>query len=125
MTRLRFVGLFRPLIDGLLDSYTFLQVLGEMHRIMVEGSYTKDVFRELDGYLLVVNVISILHAYLEKEDADVVQIEEGERLAFMLLAESFNRQPANERYFEVCLLTLLWSYPMLNEHFRVLWGMTP
>ncbi len=43
-----------------------------MHRIMLENACTKDVFRELDGFLLIVNVLSILHAYFEKErQADV------------------------------------------------------
>ena len=38
-----------------------------MHRIMTEDACTKDVFRELDGFLLIVNVLSILHPVLESE----------------------------------------------------------
>ena len=84
------------------------QVMGEMHRIMLEDACTKDVFRELDGYLLIVNALSILHAHLEMDkgsptDAEPTQTEDGERLAIMLLAESINGHLVNERYFEVRL----------------------
>jgi hypothetical protein len=96
--------------------------MGEMHRIMVEDACTKDVFRELDGFLLIVNVLSILHPYLEIELQMLVQNNdeqgsreeelvsagtssmqtlEGERLAFMLLAESLDGHWINQRYFEV------------------------
>ena len=80
--------------------------MGEMHRIMLENACTKDVFRELDGFLLIVNVLSILHAYFEKErhedsPTETTQTEDGERLAFMLLAESVSGHPSNRLYFEV------------------------
>lgn len=75
--------------------------MGEMHRVMIEDSCTKDVFRELDGYLLVVNVLSILHPYLEMEGSGTTLTEDGERLAFMLLAESLKGHIANQSYFEV------------------------
>ena len=86
-----------------------MQVMGEMHRIMLEDACTKDVFRELDGYLLVVNVLAILHAYLEIHDkekdgeqsSETTETEEVERLAFMLLAESLNDHVHNQYYFEV------------------------
>lgn len=68
---------------------------------MVEDACTKDVFRELDGYLLIINVLAILHVYLEMEESGTTQTEEGERLAFMLLAESLSGHTTNQRYFEV------------------------
>ncbi|KAI5118373.1 hypothetical protein M0805_008701 [Coniferiporia weirii] len=77
-----------------------IEVMGEIHRIMVEDVCTKDVFRELDGYLLVVNVLAILHEYLEHGNSGVTQTEEGERLAFMLLAESLKGHKTNQHYFE-------------------------
>ncbi len=97
--------------------------MGEMHRIMLENACTKDVFRELDGFLLIVNVLSILHAYFEKErQADVppetTQTEDGERLAFMLLAESVSGHPSNQLFFEVSQLIAvsLTSYePLLAD----------
>ena len=84
--------------------------MNEMHRIMVEDSCTKDVFRELDGYLLVVNVLAVLQAYLEQEGSlNINEIEEGERLAFMLIAESLSGHNQNQYYFEACNV-LLWLY---------------
>lgn len=75
--------------------------MGEIHRIMVEDACTKDVFRELDGFLLIVNVLAILHDFLDESDSSVTQTEEGERLAFMLLSESLKRHNANRNYFKV------------------------
>lgn len=80
--------------------------MGEMHRIMVEDACTKDVFRELDGYLLIVNVLSILHVYLEMEsssekDGAPTETEDGERLAFMLFSESLKGHVRNQVHFEV------------------------
>lgn len=96
--------------------------MGEMHRIMVEDNCTKDVFRELDGFLLIVNVLSILHPHLEIElqalertdneqgmreeelvsaGTSSMQTLEGERLAFTLLAESLSGHWVSQRYFEV------------------------
>lgn len=75
--------------------------MGEIHRIMVEDACTKDVFRELDGFLLIVNVLAILHDFLDESDSSVTQTEEGERLAFMLLGESLRDHAANQKYFEV------------------------
>ena len=37
--------------------------MGEIHRVMVEDACTKDVFRELDGFFLIVNVLAILHDF--------------------------------------------------------------
>ena len=75
--------------------------MGEIHRIMVEDACTKDVFRELDGFLLIVNVLAILHDFLDESDSSVTQTEEGERLAFMLLGESLREHAVNQKYFRV------------------------
>lgn len=75
--------------------------MGEIHRVMVEDACTKDVFRELDGFLLVVNVLAILHDFLDESDVGLTQIEEGERLAFMLLSESMKDHVLNQSYFGV------------------------
>lgn len=85
--------------------------MGEIQRIMIEDACTKDVFRELDGYLLLINVLAILNVYLDVEGHSITEIEEGERLAFMLLGESFHGHLANQVYFEVrmCCLDFLDS----------------
>ena len=73
--------------------------MNEIHRIMVEEACTKDVFRELDGYLLTVNILAILQAQLEQED--ITEVQDGARLAFILLAESLSDQSQNQIYFKV------------------------
>ena len=75
--------------------------MGEIHRVMVEDACTKDVFRELDGFLLIVNVLAILHDFLDESDSSVTQTEEGERLVFMLLAESLKGHSPNQVYLQV------------------------
>lgn len=75
-----------------------IQLMNEIHRIMVEEACTKNVFRELDGYLLTVNILAILQAHLEQEDINEVQ--DGARLAFILLAESLSDQSQNQNYFK-------------------------
>ncbi|TDL19109.1 beach-domain-containing protein [Rickenella mellea] len=62
------IELMRNSLDGIkcAEGLTArLEVMEEMHRIMVQDACTKDVFRELDGYVLLVNVLSILHASLD------------------------------------------------------------
>lgn len=98
-----------------------------MHRIMVQDACTKDVFRELDGYLLIVSGLSILHTELEGSSSVKTElessltptvviegipesnveksqdlVEEGLRLAFTLIAESMRAHEQNQRMFEVC-----------------------
>ena len=73
---------------------------------MLEDACTKDVFRELDGYLLLVNFLSILHTELEVEthvpiDELLKKLNEGQRLAFTILGESMKDHQVNKNYFEV------------------------
>ena len=78
----------------------------ELHRVMLEDACTKDVFKELDGYLLLVNFLSILHAEFEVQtqisvDELLKKINEGQRIAFVILVESMKDHPVNKMYFEV------------------------
>ena len=68
---------------------------------MSEEPATKDVFRELDGYLLLVNALATLQPVVARQLDDYGNVEECERLVFMILSESFNGRPENGRYFEV------------------------
>ena len=81
-------------------------MMGELHRVMLEDACTKDVFRELDGYLLLVNFLSILHTELEVQTQQPVdellkKVNEGQRLAFTILGESMKDHSVNRTYFEV------------------------
>lgn len=104
-------------LDLLFFSNISMQAMGEMHRIMVEDACTKDVFRELDGFLLLVNELSVLSAVVEREgrgnEASITEVIEGERLAFTLLAESFAGHSFNQHFFEVCF-SFMHTYLVKN-----------
>jgi len=81
-------------------------MMGELHRVMLEDACTKDVFRELVGYLLLVNFLSILHTELEVQTQQPVdellkKVNEGQRLAFTIFGESMKDHSVNRTYFEV------------------------
>ncbi|KAI0273049.1 beach-domain-containing protein [Russula aff. rugulosa BPL654] len=42
------------------------EVLTEVHRILLEDACTKDVFREMDGFLAIINILSTLCTYREE-----------------------------------------------------------
>ena len=65
---------------------------------MVEDAATKDVFRECDGFLVLINVVSML-----RDDALSASVESSEaaRLAFAILSEAMSLHQANKDYFEV------------------------
>ncbi|EJC99617.1 beach-domain-containing protein [Fomitiporia mediterranea MF3/22] len=97
------IEVMRNSVESLKVAYNLdekIQTMNEIQRIMIEEPCTKDVFRELDGYLLLINVLSILHSYIEQEGSELMQIEECERLAFNLLAESMNGNIENSQYFQ-------------------------
>lgn len=75
------------------------QLLAEMHKIMLEDVATKDVFREMDGFLVVMSVLSTLQAV----DDEVAKTEmlEATRLAFVMLSESLEEHEGNQEYFKV------------------------
>ncbi|TFK55260.1 beach-domain-containing protein [Heliocybe sulcata] len=79
--------------------------LSEIHRVMLEDTCTKDVFREMDGFLVVMNAMST--ALIEEEgpvkepEEQVLQnITEGTRLIFTILSEAIYEHSENYTYFE-------------------------
>ena len=70
---------------------------------MVEEPRTKDVFREMDGFLVVVSMLSTL-ALPEDEDGQFVNSEERmevTRLAFAIISEALRDHLINVNYFNV------------------------
>lgn len=63
---------------------------------MLQESRTKDVFRELDGFLVLMSVLSAIQASDEMQ-----QVLEGTRLVFMILSEAMHEHYQNEEYFAV------------------------
>ncbi|KAH9925795.1 beach-domain-containing protein [Fomitopsis serialis] len=73
------------------------ELLAEMHKIMLEDAATKDVFREMDGFLVVMSVLSTLQA-VEDEEAKT-EVLEATRLAFVMLSEALEDHQENKEYF--------------------------
>ena len=83
------------------------QVLVEIHRIMLEDAVTKEMFRVMDGFLVLMSVLSTIqpaHSWPVAEPGDqiVTDVLEATRLVFAILSESLHRHAENVRFFEVC-----------------------
>ncbi|KAL4252230.1 hypothetical protein ABKN59_005526 [Abortiporus biennis] len=81
------------------------EVLLEIHRIMLEDACTKDVFREMDGFLVLMNVLSTIQpahswTFASPGDPIVTDVLEATRLAFAILSEALHRHPLNMTFFE-------------------------
>lgn len=86
-------------------------MLSEVHRILLQDPVTKDVFRELDGFLAIIGALSALHAprqgpVAEPEEQVVEEMMEGARLVFAIASEAMWEHEENVRYFQVSL----WFY---------------
>ncbi|KAG8759860.1 hypothetical protein FRC14_004821 [Serendipita sp. 396] len=83
------------------DGFRIFQVTADIHRIMVEEPRTKDVFRELDGFLVVVGMLSALGPQGEGETAPINSEQQMEtiRLAFAIVSEGMRDHPVNTDYF--------------------------
>lgn len=70
---------------------------------MVEEPFTKDVFRELDGFLVVVSMLSTLALpeYEEGQEQDTTERLEASRVAFAIISEAMRDHPLNVDYFQV------------------------
>lgn len=70
---------------------------------MVEEFATKDVFRELDGFLVMMNILSTLHSSnrVAETDEELVKRMEVARLALAMTSEAMSNHPLNRDYFEV------------------------
>jgi hypothetical protein len=78
---------------------------------MLEDACTKEVFRELDGFLAIINILSTLRTYREEnltlDRAEQVLNEtiEAARLVFVVASEAMADDEINLQYFEVCHIT--------------------
>lgn len=88
------------------------QVLSEVHRIMLEDAVTKDVFREMDGFLAIISTLSALHApregpVAEPEEQILDEMIEGARLVFFIASEALDDDEINSQYFQVSRASLV------------------
>jgi hypothetical protein len=75
----------------------------------MQDGRTKDVFREMDGFISVMNVLSSIQPEADAEedkaggipDGLLPEILESARLAFMLISEAMAHHPENAHYFSV------------------------
>ena len=83
-----------------------MQVLVEVHGIMVQDACTKDVFREMDGFLVLMSVLSTIqpgHSWSVAEAGDQIvhEVLEAVRLVFAIISEAMDNHKANASFFEV------------------------
>ena len=71
---------------------------------MLQDACTKDVFREMDGFLVLMSVLSTIHPTFSQEtraDAAGPELLESTRLVFMILSEALHKHNDNTQYFKV------------------------
>lgn len=83
------------------------QILAEIQKIMLQDEQTKDVFRELDGFLLLMSVLSTLRVendgpVQEPEEQILLEVLEAIRMVFMIMSDAVHDNALNTEYFKVC-----------------------
>ncbi|EKM77777.1 hypothetical protein AGABI1DRAFT_121854 [Agaricus bisporus var. burnettii JB137-S8] len=76
-----------------------IKIVAEIQRIMNQNSYTKDVFRELDGFLVIYNVLSTLTDSSEDEDRAAKRLE-GVRSTLGLLSDATFEHDRNATFYK-------------------------
>ncbi|KAF9449865.1 beach-domain-containing protein [Macrolepiota fuliginosa MF-IS2] len=78
-----------------------MKVLAEIHKIMSQSAYTKDVFREMDGFLGLYNVLSTLRISrdLNQEQGGDKKLE-GVRLVLEILSNATFEHDENAKFFK-------------------------
>ncbi|KAF8233255.1 beach-domain-containing protein [Tricholoma matsutake] len=87
------------------DIETKTQVLSEIYRIIQQNGDTKDVFRQLDGFLILMSVLSNVRDYshdfvVEPEEEVLSGVKEMTSLVFMCMSEAMNEHSENTEYFQ-------------------------
>ncbi|KAH9846387.1 beach-domain-containing protein [Lenzites betulinus] len=83
-----------------------IEVLSEIHKIMLQDACTKDVFREMDGFLVLMSVLSTIHPQFSKEtreDTASSELLEATRLVFVILSEALHKHNENAVYFRTAV----------------------
>ncbi|OJT13456.1 Beige protein -like protein [Trametes pubescens] len=83
-----------------------IEVLSEIHKIMLQDACTKDVFREMDGFLVLMSVLSTIHPTFSKEtreEAAGSELLEATRLVFVILSEALHKHNENAVYFRAAV----------------------
>ena len=78
---------------------------------MVQDACTKDVFRDADGFLVLMSVLSTIqpaHSWSIASPGDPIvhEVLDAVRLVFTILSEAMDEHQANSEFFEVCAHSL-------------------
>ena len=98
---------FRCYYGELVNLIQYLpQTLGEIQRIMLQDACTKDVFKEMDGFLCLMSVLSAIQdrpgvEVLEPETQVLQETIECTRWVFLIFSEAMKNHHANTEYFRV------------------------
>jgi hypothetical protein len=92
------------------------QALSEIHRIMLQDTCTKDVFKEMDGFLYLMSVLSSIQdrptgvAVVEPEAQVLQETIQCTRWVFLIFSEAMKNHHANTEYFRVSKWVLSSKY---------------
>ena len=84
---------------------------------MLEDACTKDVFREMDGFVAIINILSTLRTprvgnpIAEHREQALDETIEAARLVFVIASEAMSSNEVNSQYFEVRYLFLCLRCP--------------
>ncbi|KAJ7439485.1 beach-domain-containing protein [Mycena latifolia] len=83
------------------STHNRMEVLAEIQRIMMQDTpgATKDVFREMDGFVVLMSALSTAHER-GMDEGQVSETIECSRLAFMITSEAIDDHAENARYFK-------------------------
>lgn len=78
--------------------------MAEIQRILLQEPQTKEVFRELDGFLVLISVLSTVHhlnsgPVIEPEEQVLADMIECTRLVFSVASDALADHPQNIEYF--------------------------
>jgi hypothetical protein len=81
------------------------KVMGEIQQLMLQDPCVKDVFRELDGFLVLMSVLSSIQTPGSGAGDEILtQVVETTRLVFVTISEAMYEFPENADYFSVSSL---------------------
>lgn len=89
---------------------------------MLQDACTKDVFREMDGFLVLMSVLSTIHPTFSKEtreEAAGSELLEATRLVFVILSEALHKHNENVVYFRVRVCRALCAEAAISDNTSV------
>ncbi|KAK0199746.1 beach-domain-containing protein [Desarmillaria ectypa] len=102
------IELMRNAVENLKTSDTTrekTEVLTEIQKIMLQDACTKSVFRELDGFVVLMNVLSTIQScndgpVREPDEQVFLEVLETTRMVFMIVSDAINDHSENAEYFK-------------------------